>query len=58
MLILISAALIIVGIVSLILAAVLPTIGIPGIVGGVAALLAGIGFFVFYCSCCRRPDCQ
>jgi hypothetical protein len=42
-----------VGIAGLILAAILPVIGIPGIIGGVAALLAGIGFFVFWCNCCR-----
>ena len=59
----ISALLIIVGIVALVLSAVLPVIGIPGIIGGVAALLAGIGFLVFYCCCCRsgqslRTPCE
>lgn len=56
--IIISILLILVGIAALILAAVLPVIGIPGIIGGVAALLAGIGFFVFWCTCCRRSGSQ
>lgn len=46
-------ALIVVGITGLILSAVLPVIGIPGIIGSVAALLSGIGFLVFRCFCCR-----
>jgi hypothetical protein len=47
-------ALIVVGIVGLILSAVLPIVGIPGIIGSVAALLAGIGFLIFRCFCCRN----
>ena len=54
--IIISVLLILLGIAALILAAVLPAIGIPGIIGGIAALLTGIGFFVFWCSCCRRSE--
>ena len=54
--IIISILLVLVGITALILAAVLPVVGIPGIIGGVAALLAGIGFFVFYCNCCRSSQ--
>jgi F0F1-type ATP synthase assembly protein I len=46
-------ALIVVGIAGLILSAVLPVVGIPGIIGSVAALLAGIGFLVYSCFCCR-----
>jgi hypothetical protein len=47
-------SLIVVGIAGLILSAVLPVIvGIPGIIGSVAALLAGIGFLVYRCLCCR-----
>jgi F0F1-type ATP synthase assembly protein I len=56
MVILISVALVIVGIVGLILSAVLPVIGLPAIPGSVAALLAGIGFFVYYCCCCRSGN--
>lgn len=55
-LIIISILLILVGITALILAAVLPVVGIPGIIGGIAALLAGIGFFIFYCNCCRSSQ--
>lgn len=51
---LIAVALIIVGIVGLVLSAALPVIGLPGIIGGVAALLSGIGFLVL-CRC-RRED--
>ncbi len=47
-------ALIVVGIAGLILSAVLPVVGIPGIIGSVAALLAGIGFLVYRCVCCRN----
>ena len=49
----IAVALIIVGIVGLILSAVLPIIGIPGVIGGVAALLSGIGFLML-CRCRRE----
>ena len=50
----ITVTLIVVGIVGLILSAVFPIIiGIPGIIGSVAALLAGIGFLIFRCYCCR-----
>jgi hypothetical protein len=47
-------SLIVVGIAGLILSAVLPVVGIPGIIGSVAALLAGIGFLVYRCVCCRN----
>jgi phosphoribosylformylglycinamidine synthase len=46
----------VVGIVGLILSAILPVVGIPGIIGSVAALLAGIGFLIFSCHCCRDRD--
>lgn len=46
-------ALIVVGITGLILSAILPVVGIPGIIGSVAALLAGIGFLVYRFTCCR-----
>ena len=46
-------ALIVVGIAGLILSAVLSVVGLPGIIGSVAALLAGIGFLVYSCYCCR-----
>lgn len=52
--VLISLLLVLVGITALILAAIFPVIGIGGIIGGVAAILAGIGFYVYYCSCCRN----
>lgn len=48
----VAIALIVVGIVGLILSGVLPAVGIPGIVGAVAALLSGIGFLVL-CRCHR-----
>ena len=48
-------ALIVVGIVGMILSAIFPiVVGIPGIIGSVAALLAGIGFLVYRCVCCRN----
>jgi len=57
MLVGIIIALIVVGIVGLILSAIFPgIIGIAGIIGSVAALLAGIGFLIFKCVCCRRRD--
>ena len=47
-------SLIVVGIIGLIISAVFPIlVGIPGIIGSVAALLSGIGFLVFRCFCCR-----
>lgn len=49
----VAVALIIVGIVGLILSGVLPAIGIPGVVGSVAALLSGIGFLLL-CRCPRE----
>ncbi len=50
-------ALIAVGIIGLIVSALFPVhIGIAGIIGSVAALLAGIGFLIFKCVCCRRDD--
>ena len=42
----VAIALIVVGIAGLILAGILPVIGIPGVVGAVAALLSGIGFLL------------
>lgn len=42
----IAVALIVVGIVGLILSGILPAIGLPGIIGSVAALLSGIGFLL------------
>ncbi len=48
----VAIALIIVGIIGLILSAVLPVVGIPGIIGSVAALLSGIGFLML-CRCRR-----
>ena len=49
----VAVALIVVGIAGLILAGVLPAIGIPGVVGAVAALLSGIGFLIL-CRCPRE----
>lgn len=52
----VAVSLIVVGIVGLILAGVLPVIGIPGVVGAVAALLSGIGFLIL-CRCnCQRES--
>ena len=48
-------ALIVVGIAGMIVSALFPIIvGIGGIIGSVAALLAGIGFLVYRCVCCRN----
>ena len=48
-------SLIVVGITGLILSALFPIlIGVSGIIGSVAALLAGIGFLVYRCICCRN----
>lgn len=47
-------SLIVVGIAGMIVSALFPVfLGIGGIIGSVAALLAGIGFLVFRCVCCR-----
>lgn len=45
--------LIVVGIVGLILAGILPIIGLASIPGSLAALLSGIGFLLF-CRCYNR----
>jgi hypothetical protein len=54
--IVVSILLILVGIAALVLAAIFPVIGIGGIIGGVVAILAGIGLYVFYCNCCRTTQ--
>mgnify|MGYP000846046905 CR=1 FL=1 len=53
---LITVALIVVGVLGLILSAVLPVVGLAGIIGALAALLTGIGFFILcFCACsCRK----
>ena len=51
----IAALLIVVGIVGLVFSAVFPAIlGIPGIIGSLALLLTGLGFFMFCCGGFRK----
>ncbi len=51
----IAALLIVVGIVGLVFSAIFPAIlGIPGIIGSLALLLTGLGFFMFCCGGFRK----
>jgi len=42
----IAGVLIVIGILGLILSSVIPEIGLPGIIGSVTAIVAGIGFLL------------